>query len=159
MAENLMNYDPEDSIESPSPLVVAINTSPNLAIINPSLTKSSTPSIQKPPKKTLTRSIRRNTETISPRIQSNPTPNTPSIPPRMVTPPLAMAELFSAHSIPSVSLDRIPSSEISFTERNLVIMAIQEQVDWNAVAIASGVGIDKVMKWWLRATSELVRRG
>ena len=158
MAENLVNYDPEDTVQSP-PNITALNTSPKLSVTNPSLKSSPTLSTQKSPKKKSTRPRRRNTQTISPRLDTNPTPDTQSIPSRMVTPPLAMDQPSSAHYLPPVSSDQIRPSEISFTERNLVIMAIQEQVDWNAVATASGVGIDKVMKWWMKASSELVRRG
>jgi len=83
-----------------------------------------------------------------------------SVPLRTVTPPLAMGESYPNKNHSSrVSPDQIRSSELSFTERNLVIMAIQEQTDWNAVADASGVGVDKLMKWWMRASSEIARRG
>jgi hypothetical protein len=51
------------------------------------------------------------------------------------------------------------SAELSRMERNLVIMAIQQQIDWNEVTNISGVSSDKVMKWWLKATSEMVRIG
>jgi hypothetical protein len=155
MAENLVNYDPEDIVQSPS-TITAPDTSPKLAVTNKSLTKSPTPSTKKPPKKKSTRPRPQNIQIISPPLHTNPTPNTSS---RMVTPPLAMAETSPAPYLPPVSPDQIRPSEISFTERNLVIMAIQEQVDWNAVATASGVGIDKAMKWWMKASSELVRRG
>ena len=155
MAENLVNYDTEDIVQSPHS-ITAVNTSPKLAVTNPSLTKSPTLSPQKPPKRKSTRPRQRKTQTISPRLDTNPTQ---SIPSRMVTPPLAMAESSSAHYLPPVPSNQIRPSEISFTERNLVIMAIQEQVDWNTVATASGVGVDKVMKWWMKASSELVRRG
>jgi hypothetical protein len=158
MAENLVNYDSEDVVQSPLS-VTSLNMSPKLAVTNLSLTKSPTPSTPKMPKTKSTRPRPRNIQTISSRHHTNPTPTTERIPSRMVTPPLAMAEPSSADYLPPASPDQIRSSEISFTERNLVIMAIQEQVDWNAVATASGVGVDRAMKWWMKASSELVRRG
>jgi hypothetical protein len=49
--------------------------------------------------------------------------------------------------------------ELTFAERNLVVMAVQNQIDWNLVSMNSGVGVDKVMKWWMKASSEMVKRG
>jgi hypothetical protein len=40
-----------------------------------------------------------------------------------------------------------------------VVMAVQNQIDWNLVSMNSGVGVDKVMKWWMKASSEMVKRG
>jgi hypothetical protein len=60
--------------------------------------------------------------------------------------------------MPEASSTNRPS-ELSFAEQNSMIMAIQEQVDWNVVATASGVGVDRVMKWWMKASSEMIRSG
>lgn len=48
--------------------------------------------------------------------------------------------------------------ELSFAEKNSIILAMQRQMDWNAVAEESGVDVDRAMKWWMRVSSELVRR-
>ena len=70
-----------------------------------------------------------------------------------------MGEQYPDHPYAPVSIHQSRPSEISFTERNLIVMAIQEQVDWHGVSAASGVNIDRVMKWWMRASAEIVRRG
>ena len=50
-------------------------------------------------------------------------------------------------------------TDLSFAEKNSVIVALQRQVDWNVVAEESGVDVDKAMKWWMKVSSGLVRRG
>jgi len=40
----------------------------------------------------------------------------------------------------------------------MIILAIQEQVDWAAVAAKSGLSVDKVMNWWMKASVEIARR-
>jgi hypothetical protein len=84
---------------------------------------------------------------------------------RLVTPPMALSD-----SEPEITNSNLPenasttvilddSSDLSRRERNLVIMSIQQQIDWNEVTNISGVSSDKVMKWWLKASSEMVRHG
>jgi len=53
---------------------------------------------------------------------------------------------------PSTAPELLPA------ERNMIILAIQEQVDWAAVAAQSGLTVDKVMNWWMKASAEIARR-
>lgn len=143
MAESLLNYDPEDMQQSPH-----ILSSPKQTTIPPSLPNPPPQSRHKRPK--------RHRQPTSPHIH----PQSPPSRTLTLTPPLAMPAEPSSSPISQTNQIRPPSPEIiSFTERNLVIMEIQEQVDWTVVAANSGVEIDRVMKWWMRASSDIVRRG
>ena len=177
---NLRNYDPEDSdhnsisngsltlhkklTSSPKKPTVTSkrHSSPDTIAIESSTVRSPVPPKRK--KQTNTASP---AENITPRVQSYP----PQATAGDVTPPLAMGDLIEPVYSPQMPA-RSPAlrlnvgkeagsedSELSISERRLVMMAIQETVDWNAVAMESGVDADKVRKWWLKASTDLVRRG
>jgi hypothetical protein len=44
-------------------------------------------------------------------------------------------------------------------QRQMAIMAIQEQIDWEGVERASGVPVEKLLRWWMKVSSEVVKRG
>lgn len=153
-----MNYDPEDIDQSPR--ATTLYSSPERSIMDSPHTKSPLQAKQKSSVRS-----RWTPQAVSPRVSPKSTLNsgpTPSASHRAVTPPLAMAESNSNRPYSPISLDQMrpPStSELSFTERSLVITAVQEQVDWAAIARTSGVGVEKLMKWWVRASSDLIKRG
>ena len=154
-AENLVNYDPDDT-ESPTKLTT-FNSTPEQMSVELSASVPASTTISKP--------LRRRSLQTSPRLRTKFTHNPrTSAPPRQGTPPLALESYyeppftsppaaFHSSSVP------LPSPELSIPQRNLIVMAMQQQIDWGAVAAAAGVTEDKVMKWWLKASPELIRRG
>jgi len=159
---NLRNYDPEDSDynsisndlrarrkKDSSPDIIAIESSP--------LRSPTTPKTRRKHSKTVSPQ-----KSITPQVQSYP----PQATVRDVTPPLAMGDhlepIYASHMTsqgPSRLSMGKEESDLSISEKRLVMMAIQETIDWNLVAMESGVDIDKIRKWWLKASTELVRRG
>lgn len=154
-AENLVNYDLDDT-ERPTRLAT-FNSTPEKMSIEPSASIPASATISKP--------HRRRPLQTSPRLHTKLTHNPrTSAPPRQGTPPLALEShdeppfttppaAFHFSSLP------LSSTELSVPQRNLIVMAMQQQIDWGAVAAAAGVTEDKVMKWWLKASPELIRRG
>ena len=145
MTENLLNYDPEDVQKSPQ--MTSMLSSPKRRSLGPLSTVSSPQSSRKRGSRPLDSPSRSRSPSSQVHSRTARQPRQKqSTPSRTVTPPLAMPEASS-------------TSHLSFTEQNSMIMAIQEQVDWNVVATASGVGVDRVMKWWMKARSEIIRSG
>lgn len=103
---------------------------------------------------------------ISPALPTRRSTPPMAITSRSVTPPLAMGtpsrpfrystDTFSAET---ERMSSSPALELSEAERNSVVMAIQQQIDWTLVSRISEVPFERLMKWWLQKSTELVRRG
>lgn len=147
-----MNYDAEDD----EPPIITV----------PSMSPHTSPKSNRPQKSPVR----------SPHLQTRPkainVQRTPPlaredvVPERSTTPTLALGKedienlyspISTGRSLSTPFVD--PSSELSLAQRNSAMMAIQQQVDWNVISLNSGVPVDRVLKWWMRASSEMVRRG
>lgn len=153
MEIDLLNYDDEQVVASPP--VITIDSSPEPSL-DPSLVRIQT-HMQTSPR------VRRTPKKPHPRRASYTTNTVPS---KQTTPPLAMIDTYPDHPFSPVSshmstphLSSTAPSELSFTERNLVIMAIQEQTDWTAIMATTGIPVEKLLRWWMKASSEIVKRG
>jgi hypothetical protein len=69
-----------------------------------------------------------------------------------------MGDFADVPFVPISSMSPGRPSELSLSQQNGIVMAIQNQVNWNTIALETGVDVDKAMRWWLRVSSELVKR-
>lgn len=150
-----MNYDAED--DDPQSIT--------LAPISP---KAASPKLDRPQKQSSRspRPGRTRPSTINVERVTTPPLAKEDVPERSTTPTLALGENDIENLYSTISSHRSLStpfvdtgSELSLAQRNLVMMAVQEQLDWNIISLNSGVPVDRVMKWWMRASTEMVRRG
>jgi hypothetical protein len=165
----LVNYDPEDS-DSYSPQRLRLNSQTPSTLHLPTMPSPKSPktTIKKP-------AAARKHAVRNPPPPPPVTPSTPSTPvnanltalsyppPRPVTPSLALGSFDSAGLVSSpgpspVPIRASPAVELSPADRRAVILALQEQADWGLIAERCGLSVDKVMQWWMKATSDIVRR-
>ena len=170
VAENLLNYDHEDD----EPQMMSPTSSPLFVSTSPRVSRSqSSPSNKQSARKGLPRIRKRGPKATSSktanRLETGPDtppqamkPSTPPLATRSVTPPLAMDKPSFDHPYAPTSSYQEPlmagPADLSFAEKNSIIVGMQRQIDWNAVAAESGVDVDSAMKWWTRVSSEFVRR-
>jgi len=104
--------------------------------------------------------------TLTPSRQRNPARRKPSAPTRIrspsssddrQTPPLAMADIPESPLSPLTQ--RVQASDLSFPQRNTIVMAIQHQVKWDVIAEDVGIDVNKVIQWWIRASADMARQG
>lgn len=147
-----MNLDPDDDEGeslTTSTNVVRVISSPDQNI-DPPLTPTPPRRGRKPPKTT----VHRITAIPSRPTNPQPTPQNDG----SITPPLARADYPDVLFSPLSTSPNKPS-ELSLPQRNLIVMAIQNQINWNTIANETGVDVDKILRWWMRASSDLVKRG
>lgn len=148
-----MNYDAED--DDP-PIIRIPSTSPH------------TSPVRNRPQRSPLRSPHRQNRTKTVNVQRSPplAREDVSAPKRSTTPTLALGKedvenlyspISTGRSLSTPFVD--PGSELSLAQRNSVMMAIQQQLDWNVISLNSGVSVDRVLKWWMRASAEMIRRG
>ena len=170
VAENLLNYDHEDD----EPQMMSPTSSPLLVSTSPRVSRSHTsPGNKQSARKGLPPTRKRGPKATSARtanrLETRPgtppqamKPSTLPLATRSATPPLAMDKPSFDHPYAPTSSYEEPlmagPADLSFAEKNSIIVGIQRQIDWNAVAAESGVDVDIAMKWWMRVSSELVRR-
>jgi hypothetical protein len=153
MGQDLVNYDDDDD-DMNIPPVIAVSSSPE-APTAPSITSNRPRTMTDFPR------VHRTPQKIRPRKAPYPIPTTTTT--RAITPPLAMIDTYVDHPYSPVSSYALSSppvpSELSLTERNLVVMAIQEHVDWGLIAAQTGVPVEKLLKWWMRTSSGTINQG
>jgi len=153
---NLVNYDPEDSDPAHTRRRLTISAQTSSSTVQ-------APPIRSPKSPTKPAAARKQ-GVRNPHASSSLPPTSASPPPRPVTPTLALGAFDSSGLImaspilPSTPTLPSPASELLPAERNMIILAIQEQVDWADVAAKSGLSVDKAMKWWMKASAEIARR-
>jgi len=166
VAENLLNYDPEDD-QPPIVSPTHLSTSPRVrrSIHAPAKLRKKelhTRGIERPAAKTVPSSIANHLATRPATSPSAARSSTPPLATRSTTPPLAMDKPSFDHPYAPTTSYQEPliagTPDLSFAEKNSIIVAMQRQINWNAVAAESGLDVDKAMKWWMRVSSELVRR-
>jgi hypothetical protein len=150
-----VNYDAED--DDPQSITLA-PISPKAT--NPRTSRPQNPSTRSPhPRRTRPSPID---------VQGVKTPPLAKedVPERSTTPTLALGENDIENLYSPISTGRSLStpfvdtgSELPLAQRNLVMLAVQEHLDWNAISLNSGVPVDRVLRWWMRASTEMVRRG
>lgn len=167
-----MNLDPDDddteeedqdeaanTLKSPTLNIPVLSTSTPDPAIDPSLLDrfkpKLSPNIQSPkPRRKNPQPSHFTTLAPLPRVNTTTTTN------RSTTPPLARGDYVDIPFLPPSTLTPTRSAEIlSLPQRNLVVMAIQNQINWNQIETETGVEGDKLMRWWLKASSDLVKRG
>lgn len=157
--KDLLNYDRED-MEMGG--VITVDSSPEPAL--PSLPRRTSQTLATT-RGTTSTSPRNKHRPAKPRVRPVPYP-TPAVatstPSRPTTPPLAMIDTYRDHPFSPVSTHTSSTpgpSELTFMQRQMAIMAIQEQIDWEGVERASGVPVEKLLRWWMKVSSEVVKRG
>jgi hypothetical protein len=161
MGKNLSNYDRED-VEMRG--IITVDSSPEPTLPSLPRRNTQTPATTQGTKSTSPRTRHRPAK---PRVNVRPTPYAaPAVATstlsRPTTPPLAMIDTYQDHLFSPVSshtsFTTVPS-ELTFSQRQMAIMAIQEQIDWGSIEGASGVPVEKLLRWWMKASSEMVKRG
>jgi hypothetical protein len=151
---NLVNYDPEDTdTHSPVPRNLRAQTQDSSTHQSPQTRSPKSPRKPMAARKHASR---------NPYPLSTLAPST-SPPPRPVTPAMAIGAYDSAPisstGFPLDPLQPSPTSDLSPAERKMVMLAIQERVDWNDLAAKCKLSADKVSQWWMRASSDIVHHG
>lgn len=161
VAENLLNYDREDDepqMMSPTSSPLFVSTSPRVSRSQSSPSNKQSAHKGLPP--TRKRGPKATPSKTANRLETRP--GTPPLATRSATPLLAMDKPSFDHPYAPTSSYEEPlmagPADLSFAEKNSIIVGMQRQIDWNAVAAESGVDVDRAMKWWMRVSSELVRR-
>jgi hypothetical protein len=168
LATNLTNYDPEDNSDSRDVITIDSSSEEDIplsrrvaTIKSPSRRSSSIAS----PKGRKTKTTQQKSTSKKSTSKRSTSVNTTRVvtPPLAkdsgnVTPPLAL-ESFQDHPYSPMITHPTGHSELSYLDRNSVIMAMQNQIDWRGVGRATGIDVDRIITWWTRASSEIVKKG